>query len=88
MKRLMYMAGIVALLSVWITAAGLLWIVMGPWLLCRFLACRIGYHGRTVSDVNAANQNTEMRCVLCNRFLVHGRRIPSGERRDYGYGGK
>jgi len=64
----------------WIAAAGLLWLVMSPWLLCRFLACRIGYHGRTVSDVNPANRNTEMRCTLCNRFLPHSRRIPSGIR--------
>ena len=40
MKRLMYLAVIGVLLSAWLTAAGLLWIVMGPWLLCRFLVNR------------------------------------------------
>jgi hypothetical protein len=77
MKRVIYLAFVGAFLSAWITAAGLLWLVMGPWLLCRFLACRIGYHGRTFSTVNAANQNTEMRCTLCSRFLPNSRRIPS-----------
>ena len=61
MKRLMYLALTGAFLSAWITAAGVLWLVLSPWLLCKFLACRIGWHGRTVSDVNPANRNTEMR---------------------------
>ena len=39
-KRLIYLAFAGAFLSAWIAAAGLLWLVMSPWLLFRFLVNR------------------------------------------------
>ena len=76
MKKLIYLVFAGVFLSAWAVAGMALWPVIGPWRLGRFLACRIGYHGRTVSAVNAANRNTEMRCTVCHRFLPNSRRIP------------
>ena len=58
---------------IWATVAMSLWLAVGPWRLVRFLACRIGRHERIYFSVNPVNQNTEMRCVRCRRFVPWGR---------------
>jgi len=66
----MILLGVVA---VWATFGMSLWLVVGPWRLGRSLACRLGLHGRMVSQVNPDNRNTEGRCMACHRYkrLTH-----------------
>jgi hypothetical protein len=69
MMRWFGIASLIGIAAVWIAFGMSLWLVVGPWRLGRALACRLGLHGRMVSQVNPDNRNTEGRCVACHRFM-------------------
>jgi len=73
MMRWFGIGSLIGITAVWVGFGMSLWLVVGPWRLGRSLACRLGVHGRMVSEVNPDNRNTEGRCMACHRYkrLTH-----------------